>query len=273
MFADDCCVYLSHSNLNHLCTLINADLCNVNEWIQSNKLTLNPNKSHFMLFSRKKPEINCEIKINEYPINKLDNMNFLGINLNCKLSWKNHIETVVNHLNKYRSILFLTRDNLSAFSLKLIYNSLIYPLLLYGNLIWNHCNKTSIEKLERAQKAIIRTIMKRSRYHHTNEDFCRLEILKIRDLFYFSSCCFVYKSLNHLTYPTNYFFINLDNVYNTRQTDLLFHPFCRTSQGQSSLSYYGCTDWNSLPRNIKSKPTFPSFKKSLRLHLLNKYND
>ena len=51
LFADDSNIFLSHKNPNMLLDTLNYELNFVFEWIQANKLSLNLNKTNFMLFS------------------------------------------------------------------------------------------------------------------------------------------------------------------------------------------------------------------------------
>ena len=52
LFADDTTIYMGHRNLNYLRWCIETDLLNISDWFKANKLTLNVNKSHCMLFKK-----------------------------------------------------------------------------------------------------------------------------------------------------------------------------------------------------------------------------
>ena len=64
MFADDSCLIFSADNLDELQITINRELGKVDEWMASNKLTLNYSKTKFMLVHRKneQPLLNLYIK-------------------------------------------------------------------------------------------------------------------------------------------------------------------------------------------------------------------
>ena len=140
-------------------------------------------------------------------VKRVNQTKFLGIELQDNLKWDAHINSIVNKINKLSAILFLTRDRLDKPSLKIIYNSLVYSNISYANLIWGKSTKENKEKLLIAQKKIIRTIQFKARYDSTNEDFKVLGFLKIPDINIYFSQIFVYKSLNNLTFPTNFFFV------------------------------------------------------------------
>ena len=50
-FADDTTVHMSGRNLRQLCVDMSADILKVNEWMKANRLSLNVDKTSFMLFT------------------------------------------------------------------------------------------------------------------------------------------------------------------------------------------------------------------------------
>ena len=139
LFADDSCLYLAHSNIDQLIKIMNNELDIVNNWMNSNKLTLNLKKSHYLIFSRKKfRSINNipRIKIDNHILERKTETTFLGVILQSNLKWDSHIKQISSKLNKYSSIMYQIRNNLDKKHLKLLYKSLIYPQLTYANIIW-----------------------------------------------------------------------------------------------------------------------------------------
>ena len=49
MYADDTVLFLSSKDVNHIVGKINSDLVKVDDWLSTNKLSLNVSKSTFML--------------------------------------------------------------------------------------------------------------------------------------------------------------------------------------------------------------------------------
>ena len=116
--------------------------------------------------------------------------------------------------------------------------------------------------------------MNRPRYFPTNNDFLNLNILKFSDINLFSGCIFTFKSLNNLIFPNNYFFYQNNSRYETRNSNISLQcPFYRSTQSQSSPSYYCCLLWNNLSIEIRTKPTISSFKSSLRRLIIETYNE
>ena len=67
-------------------TLINEELSKVIEWLKINKLSLNKNKSKYIIFHMPKKEIQIlTLKINNTNIDKVEEFNFLGLTIDTHL--------------------------------------------------------------------------------------------------------------------------------------------------------------------------------------------
>ena len=51
LFADDSNLFYSHKNVDNLINTVNRELIHVSNWIKANKLSINIDKTSFMLFS------------------------------------------------------------------------------------------------------------------------------------------------------------------------------------------------------------------------------
>ena len=129
-----------------------------------------------------------------------------------------------------------------------------------------------LKPLDVVHKNIIRTIMYRSRYHHTHQDLIYLKLLKLDDINFYFSCIVVFKSINGFSYPSDYFHYHANIGYNLRRNNIdLETPFRRSTQSQSSPAYYCCTHWNSLPPKMRQSPSLFSLKRSLKSRILQNY--
>ena len=90
LFADYTNIFYSGNNIN-MCKSISRELNIVNEWFCVNKLSLNLEKTHFILFTNCKSVKNPVIKINDNVIERVKVTKFLGIYINENLSWMDHI--------------------------------------------------------------------------------------------------------------------------------------------------------------------------------------
>ena len=86
-FADDTNLFINGSNINELESLLNSELAEIAKWLKVNKLSLNINKTHYMIFATKRKIIpGIVINIEGHIINEVDSTKFLGIYLDNKLN-------------------------------------------------------------------------------------------------------------------------------------------------------------------------------------------
>ena len=100
MFADDTTLDFQGRCLDRLKEEINLDLSSAADWLAENKLSLNVKKTNYILYdlSRSKTILN-NININNENINRVRTQKFLGVIFDEKISWKDHINSVIIKLN------------------------------------------------------------------------------------------------------------------------------------------------------------------------------
>ena len=191
-FADDTTLYHSSKNKNYLRWSIEHDLKILSDWFKANKLTLNLNKSSFILFSPNTNET-MEIKLGDISIPQVQVTKFLGIWIDQDLKWSTHFQKI--NLKIQNNIILLNRlkNILTTHALKVIYYAQINSHLQYGILNWgNMLNNTQIEKLQKLQNKCIRIISKKEK---VNVAMVRKElgILSISELIKIENLKFGYK--------------------------------------------------------------------------------
>jgi hypothetical protein len=170
--------------------IINEELTNINDWLKTNKLSLNIKKSKYMIFHTPHRKLTpLEIKIDNVCIERVKNFNFLGLMLNENMTWTDHINKIANKISRSLGILNRLKHFLPMKTKILIYSSLILSHLNFGILAWGYkCNR--IVKL---QKKAIR-ILSISKYNaHTEPLFKKLNLLKVEDILKLHELKFYYK--------------------------------------------------------------------------------
>ena len=160
-------ILLQNSNVNDQ---LNQKLLQVYESLAVNKLSLNINKTKFMIFHPYQKDISQltpTLKINNMEIEKVSDFNFLGVILDECLTWKPHIDKLASKLSRNSGILNKLKNFLPALIMKTLYFSLSHLHLNYGILIWGYkCNW-----LVKLQKRLIRIVMLAQYNAHTDPLF------------------------------------------------------------------------------------------------------
>lgn len=93
-------------NAHSISDNINKELAKIDEWLKLNKLSLNIQKSKFMLFYMpQKNVVFPSLKINNIPLECIDCFNFLGITIDKHLTWKDHINKIANKVSKTAGVI------------------------------------------------------------------------------------------------------------------------------------------------------------------------
>ena len=103
MYADDTHLTYASSNLENIQFCLNEDLANVFDWLQANKLTLNMTKTEFMLIGSRQ-RLNTlttspTIRMNSTQVSKVSATKSLGVMIDDKLDWHNHIEKITKKIS------------------------------------------------------------------------------------------------------------------------------------------------------------------------------
>ena len=150
LFADDTTLLHSHHNLNTLKTQIGSDLHQLMDWFKANKLTLNLSKTEIVVFSTQGNPIDITLKIGTHILTSKNQVKFLGMWLDSKLSWKKHINTLLIKLKQNMNILKLSNKFLDKTSKKQVYHAHIVSHILYGLLFWgNAADNTTMTKIQK----------------------------------------------------------------------------------------------------------------------------
>ena len=160
---------------------INNELAKVNDWLKINKLSLNIDKTKFMIFHNYQQQITVpNISIDNVAIECVPNFNFLGIHFIEHLSWKPHITHISNLITKTIGVLNRL-ENILPTSIKLmIYNSLILSRINYGILAWGYKSG----RIFKLQKNAVRLITLAKLNAHSEPIFKSLNLLKVQDIFW-----------------------------------------------------------------------------------------
>ena len=273
MFADDTSMFVNGENLSTLETQLNSELKHVSTWLQVNELSLNVDKSCFIVFKTvKKSDLEVNICINDKCLSRVSQVKFLGTIIDDKLTWKPHIDYISKKLSKAIAIMYRLKAYVTQETLCSLYYSLVYPYLTYCNVVWGNTFKTHLKPLIALQRKAVRCLNFRNHNEFgTDALMLELKLIKFCDLNKYLTCQFMHK-LNSGDVPnviTNYFIINNSvHDYNTRLSKGFHIPKIVNDHGKRTLQYNGCFLWNKIILlNVNFDCSLASFKYKIRYNL------
>ena len=97
MFADDTTLFLEDNNILRIQENVNNELLKINNWLISNRLSINLKKTYYMIFNSSNV---LDLNIAGININCVKNTKFLGVIIDQKLNWKLEIVAIKTKLYK-----------------------------------------------------------------------------------------------------------------------------------------------------------------------------
>ena len=165
--------------------ITNDEMEKLNVWLTANRLSLNIGKTHYMVFNPHKQikPPNIAILINNTVLEEVNECKFLGVILYNELSWKSHCLYISRKIAKSIDVISKVRKVLCRESLITLYYSLMYPYILYCNVIWGNANKAVLWPIFKIQKQAVRLINNLNRYDSTQSSFKEMNLLRLPDVY------------------------------------------------------------------------------------------
>ena len=129
--------YVPGDNVLDSAELINRELKCLERWLKSNKISINADKTKYMLFSYYKNVTFPDISVGNNTINETFVTKFWGIHIDKQLNFVNNITEMSMKVAKSIGLLYKLNRFLHETILKTLYTSHIHPYLSYRGLAWN----------------------------------------------------------------------------------------------------------------------------------------
>ncbi len=253
------------------------ELGKINDWLKTNKLSLNVKKSKYMIFHTPQRKVDSlNIQIDNTVIERVRVFDFLGLTINENLTWKDHIDKIANKISRSLGILNKLKHFLPVKVKLLIYSSLISSHLNFGILAWGY----KCERIVKLQKKAIRTINLSKYNAHTEPLFKSHKILKIEDILKLQELKFYYK-IKHNKLPSYLQQLPLKpnsdfHSYATRSRNKIHLPRADHKYADYCIRYNLPKFINSMPNNIIDKVhthSLAGFSKYAKNHFIQSYQE
>ena len=131
--------FFSHSNPNYLENVLNNELLNIDVWLRCKKLSINVQKTNYVIFSPGQRKVNHSFSLSfgGQSLTQSNVTKFLGAYLDEHLTWKYHINFVCKQIAKSVGILSRTSFYFSCKTKLVLCYTLIYLYITYCNFKWS----------------------------------------------------------------------------------------------------------------------------------------
>ena len=156
LFADDMLLYKPITS-QHDYQSLQEDVNRIQEWVNTNYLSLNPSKCKCMLVTRRKSTHATSLYLGNTILEQVETFKYLGVLLSSDLNWTPHIENICSKARKLVGLLYRQfYNNASSDAMIKLYTAVIRPQLEYAAEVWDPHLQKNVELLENVQKQALR---------------------------------------------------------------------------------------------------------------------
>ena len=258
LFADDTTILITSPKKSDFELKVTTSLKLINEWLNTNFLFLNLDKTHFIQSTTKnKSKPHLEITHLNKQISMVSNIKFLGIYINDTLNWKTHIESILPKLSMACYAMRTIKPYMSLESLRIVYHCTFNSVINYGLPFWGispHC-----KRIFTIQKRIVRIMLGCRRFASCRNLFKKLKILPFSSQYIFSITMFIVKNKHQFIANSE-----IHNI-NTRQLSNFHQSVPNLTVFKHGIYYSGVQIYNNLPSHIKQLLNNPTlFEQELK---------
>ena len=203
--------------------------------------------------------------------NKIQNVNaqkLLGLYLNKKLSWSEHIDNLCSVISSKISLLKLLSDYIPIAAQKKTkkknngFQGFILLSIDYGSITWGSTSKANLERLTKLQKRAARIILKKDISTQSSQMFRELKWSPVDERMKYNKAVYTYKALSNVTPDyissllkplSEIHSLNLRSSINST----LYIPRTEICKGSFSCSVPQL--WNALPQKVRDSDSLIIF--------------
>ena len=279
-YADDTNLIISATICDDLISKGNEELKNIYDWVNSNKLSVNTDKTKAVIFRT----INTYIPTNlpklyygDIEIDYEDDTKFLGVIFTKHLSWKTHMIAVKKKLRESIGACRKIRSQLGESPMLSLYHSLVESHVRYGIMSWCHGNTTIKNSIQRSCDNFLKMIFSTNNSCVIRQHMIEHKLLTVDQMLFYEIGLTMHK-LHTKTFPDCFseFFTENSHAMITRSNRFFNIEKPRIQLTKQSLNYKGNLVWQNIPNSVKyirgtSPPELVSinlFKANLKEFLL-----
>jgi hypothetical protein len=262
-YADDNTLVFSHNNKEDMVSKLENAAEQAIEWFTINKMKANPNKFQALYLNRTS-DSEVKFEINQSTLTPDNTVKLLGVNIDNKLNFDNHISIICKKAGKQINALRRLSKVLNVSTKLKIYNSFIYSNFNYCPVVFNTFSIQHGKKLDKLQERALRFVFDdySSDYNVLLKNAKKTNIFKTH---LNRTAEQVFKVMQDKAKPmTSTFFNTPNSTYTLRKESRTALPkFNTIKYGKHSFKYMGAYIWNSLPIEIQNSNCTDDFKHKL----------
>jgi hypothetical protein len=259
-YADDNTLSYGHKSENLIRKILIEETNICLNWFKINCMAANPGKFQVMFLG--KAGISLDLEINGFSITPEKSVKLLGITIDSKLNFSEHVTELCKKTSKQLNVLRRLSYCMNTDSKLTLFRSYMLSHFSYCSIIWHFCGKVISDKIEKIQEKALRTVYTDySTPYDKLLERANLPTLKGGRLQNFAIV--TYKIQNKLCpiFLENLITLKL-NKYKLRSGNfsLELPSMSSTNYGLHSFTFLAPKLWNAIPENVRLSKNLAIFK-------------
>ena len=262
-YVDDGAYSYAHDDPVVLSTVLTSKYNKLEEWMNANKLVINPDKTHLMVMAAKKDKAKrrqVSMKAGDFTIQPTESEKLLGGHLHQSLEWKLHIrdhkESLMNQLNSRLNGLRKLCVNASFGTRLMVANGVVMSKLVYLITLWGGAQQFLLNAVQVQQLAAARAVCGFGCWRWSRRKLLdKLGWLSVRQLVFYHSVLQVHKTLKTRVPLSLFQALSVDFP---RWTRTAAHGQIRQDNSflsQDTFKYRAMKSYNSVPDSVRTGST------------------
>uniref|UniRef100_A0A8L0DUF3 Reverse transcriptase domain-containing protein n=1 Tax=Oncorhynchus mykiss TaxID=8022 RepID=A0A8L0DUF3_ONCMY len=271
LYADDTILYTSGPSLDTVLTTLQASFNAIQLSFRGLQLLLNTSKTKCMLFNRSLPaptRLSNITTLDGSDLEYVDNYKYLGVWLDCKLSFQTHIKHLQSKVKSRIGFLFRNKASFTHAAKHTLVKLTILPILDFGDVIYKIASNTLLNKLDAVYHSAIRFVTKAPYTTHHCDLYALVGWPSLHTRRQTHWLHVIYKTLLGKVPPYLSSLVTIASpTCSTRSSRYisLVTPKTNSFFGRLSLQFSAANDWNELQKSLKLETliSLTSFKHQL----------
>ena len=276
LFADDSNVFVTSKDPVELKTKMQKVIEDMFRWFSANKLTANTGKTQYSIFckpNKQVPQVLNSLQVLGSKLERSVAAKYLGVTLDDKLTWKQHIDTLTAKLSKTIAAFKIVKNYVNVEQKRSLYFAYIFSRIQYGIELFSSSKKKDLKQVQTKQNRALKVLFNKEHRTPTRELHKELNLLQVQDIGQVNILKFVHKQrLGDTPEAFNNYFteVNEHHNINTRQAKNLHVPR-ENNWGMKSMKYRGAVLWNKTDNEIRDCKTTKTFAGKVKKLIINTY--
>jgi hypothetical protein len=269
LYADDAVIYYEGHDINEITDVVSTDLCNIEKWLDMNKLIINASKTKGMVICaptvrfKNQVEINqIELKIKNVHIEIIKEMKYLGVIIDNELNFKSYGKEVLKKIARKVGLLRRVAGSLKMETKIKVYQAIVAPHIDFCSSVLFLLSKNFIESFQKVQNKAMRNILRVSKDTSINRMCEALGWMKVKERIVLNMLTLLFRISRDMA--PNYLSKLIKNKcvkYNLRNSSKIVVDRSKNNSQDNSIFIKGIKIFNRIPNKIRDVNTTREFRR------------